>query len=466
MHTVGGLALLNLAFLLAGFGVLRAVGRSIAVWDAGLAFCVGVASLCVASSLLAVAGYVPGVAAFLALAVLAASPLALAPPGSMLPVRLGRPRLPSSLEELVVTMLGAIAAVYALATLAVASVKFLDEWDAWSMWTLKAKGLIVFGDLRIADFAGSAHPDYPILVPMLQSFVFRFVGRVDPQVVHVEHALLPIAFACAVARLLNGRLPASAVAAFGLVLVVVPGLARNVPDALADVPVAIFVSLSALMLGLWLTEKDFAWLALFVIFAAAATWTKDEGAASIGIMCIAAVPFALQRPLRRSVTPLAAAVAAVVVLFLPWHFWKAAHGATYDTNLAQGLSLNVLDTRRHAAASAMRAMWSEVGDLSLWLGVPYLLAAAVVASFIFRRGRRVGLFAILVPNLTFLAYVWVYAIRTDPLGLTWTLGTTVTRVTTSIGLMATTLLGLLLSTLGQGSVTAEEPPSVARPVGT
>ena len=454
MHAVGGLALLNLAFLGGGYGVLRALGRRITAADAGLAFCIGFAVLGIGASLLAVAGYVPGVAAFLVLAAAAASPLAPLARGLRRP-RLRRPSLRPSLATAVTTVLVAVTAVYAIATLVVASVKFLDEWDAWSMWTLKAKGLVVFGNLGTADFAGSAHPDYPILVPVIQSLVFRFIGSFDTQLVHVEHALLPIAFAGALARLLHRRLPSPALAVVALVVLVAPGVARNVPDALADVPVAIFVSLAGLALGLWLLDRRPSWLPLFVIFAAAATWTKDEGAASVAGMAVAAAPLAVRRPVIRSLAPLIAAVTAVVLVLLPWEVWKSVKGATYDTNLRQGLSLRFIGTRGHAAARAIDAMWGQLGDVRLWLAIPYILIAVVIAAFLLRRGRRLALFSVLAPTLAFLLYVWVYAIRTDPLGITWTLDTTVTRVTTSIGLLAAALLAADLGVLAG-------PPGEAR----
>jgi hypothetical protein len=365
VHAVAGLIALNAAFLGCGYGLLRMLGRRLAFADAGLAFCAGVAALVGACSLLAVAGYVPGVPVACGLAVVGAAPALLAIRRSMFRLPRGGAVAWLRLDIVSTAVVAAAACTYAVATLVVSSVKFLDEWDAWSMWTLKAKGLVVFGSLSTADFAGSAHPDYPIFVPMLQSLTFRFMGSFDTKLVHVEHALLAIAFAGAATRLLSGRLPRPALVAIGLVLLAAPGVARNVPDALADVPVAVFVALAGLTLALWLTY-DAPTLGLFVLFAAAAAWTMDEGLASVAAICVAALPLAARSPTKRRLGRFAAAVGGVALLYLPWHFWKAAHGAVYDTSLTQGVSLHFFSERGHAAVRALHAMWSQLGDLSLW----------------------------------------------------------------------------------------------------
>jgi hypothetical protein len=212
----------------------------------------------------------------------------------------------------------------------------------------------------------------------------------------------------------------------------------------------------ALTLGSWLVEREASWLPLFALFGAAATWTKDEGAASVAALCVTAAPFAFRRPLLRSLGPPTAAAAAIVGLSLPWREWKSAHGVVYVTNLAQGLNFHFLGTRRHAATSAFHAMWSQLANVHIWFALPYLFVLVVVAAFVLRRGRALAVFSVLAPALAFLAYVWVYAIRTDPLGLSWTLDTTVTRVITSVGLMVSALLALQISVL-------DEPASSTRP---
>ena len=465
MHLIVGLTVFNVAFVVAGYGLLAALRRPFSIVDLGLAFCAGFALLLVASCLLALAGRVPRRLDFLLLAAAAASPLAARAVrhgrGSSGRWRPSLPRGPARWVRLLAFAGIAGAGLgYAILLLRESSVDVLDEWDAWSYWTLIARKYLLFGDLPKAVL-GSAHPDYPPLVPLMQSLFFRFAGGIHTQLLHVEYALLVLAFALAVARLAAERLPFPAGAAFGLYVLLLPGLERNVPDALADVPVAIFASLAAVAMASWLMDGRLSWLGLFVVFGAAAAWTKNEGTMLVACIGFCGTAAALGRRWRRAAVT-AAATAVAYLLFYPWHSWLRSHHVAGWVPVYRGLNLHNIAQHRAEAVGAFHTLWSQLGSIDVWGGVPYLSLALLVVALVARRGVRVALFAVAAPALAFGFFVWVYAIADQPLGIAWLLATSSTRVVTSVGLMAAAVLPLQVMALLESSQPPRDRDDVLR----
>ena len=441
MHAIAGLVAYNLCFVAAGYGVLAVLRRQLALGDAGLAYLLGLAVLLISVSVLATSGHVVGIPAFLALTGLFASGLLVHWHRGMRPT-LKRPRLGDRRPAWTAVWLlvfGVAAIAYGAVLLRASTVAPLTEWDAWAMWTMKAKALIVYGNLGVADWI-AAHPDYPILVPMLQSFAFRFMGAMNTQVLHVQYALITLAFVATIWRLLSGRLGAAVAAAWALYALLLPGLEVNVPDALGDVPVAIFASLAAFAFAFWLKDRSTDWLYLYAIFGAAALWTKNEGLSAVMMIAVVGILASIRRPLVRNVLPPVAASLSIYVLFLPWTEWMKSQGIGHDRNLAAGLHPVLLLRERARAAHALSDLWSQLSSVDTWFALPYLSLLLVVAALVAGRDRRLAVFALLVPAGLLLSYVVIYTISTDPLGLDWYLSTSSSRVVTSVGLILVALL--------------------------
>src|SRR5205085_8030576 len=81
----------------------------------------------------------------------------------------------------------------------------VDKYDAWNLWTRKAELLFVGRHIPLEVFKsaayygggnapGNVHPDYPLLLPMLEDIHLRGLGRLDVRQVHEVFWLLLIAF--------------------------------------------------------------------------------------------------------------------------------------------------------------------------------------------------------------------------------------------------------------------------------
>jgi len=261
----------------------------------------------------------------------------------------------------------------------------------------------------------------------------------------VEYALLVIAFAAAVWRLLAERATPLVGAVAALAVLMLPGLEASVPLALADVPLAVFSALAALFLAVWIVDRRGSSLALFGAFGAFAGWTKNEGTVLVLALGLLGVIACASRRPRTSLLPFAAAAAALAAT-LPWRVWTATHHAHLDTPLREGLRLGYLRDRLSSAHVVAGNFWDHVGNVHAWFAAPYLLAA--LSLLLVARGqRRLAVFALGAPAIAFLLFVWAYAIRNDPLGIQWLLQTSATRTMSSIGLLAAVLALFELTTL-------------------
>lgn len=431
MHAVIGLVAFNASVLAWGYALLHAARRGTRLGDCGLAFCAGLGALSTAACLLAVAGHVPGrpfvlVSGALLLGYLVGTHRL----GGLRVPRLRRPRVPRG-EGAAAALAGLVICAYAALLLRDAYVRPLAEWDAWAIWTVKAKALIAVGRLGAVTTFG-VEPAYPPLVPMMQSFVLRFIGAPDSRLLHVEYALLVIAFALAVWRLVAERASLAVGAAAAVTVLLLPGLEVNVPDALADVPLAVFASLAALFLARWIADRHAASLGLFAAFGLFAGWTKNEGSMIVLALGIVAVVASIGLPLRAVVRPALAAAAALAGT-APWRLWTSARNVHVDAPLSTGLHPSYLGDRLSRAGTIAADFLRHLGDNHAWLTAPYLLVG--LSAIVFATGRRrLAVFALGVPVTTFVLFVWAYMIRNDPLGVHWLLATSTSRTMMSIGL--------------------------------
>ena len=88
--------------------------------------------------------------------------------------------------------------------------------------------------------------DYPMLIPGLEAMDFRFMGRLDTIVVHVQFWLLLVGFLVAAFELLRDRVPQTLLWPSLLLVGTAPALADNLTSAYGDAPVAFFFSLAAI----------------------------------------------------------------------------------------------------------------------------------------------------------------------------------------------------------------------------
>ena len=380
------LLFVNVCLFVAGAGLMRALGawrRSGELATVlGTAFLAGVAAFGVVAQLLYVLGFSLSAAqALLVCALLASTAAIRVAPASPL----GR-REPFARLEWAAALLVAVP----LALLALDAVyQPLASWDAWSQWTPKAQALVELDGLDAGVFGNSAyadwHPDYPLLVPALEAFAFRF--GVGVRVVHLEFLLLLAAFSVSLIELLRPRVGPLLAWSAVLAIVWTPKVGAETVAANADAPLAIFLVLAAVAAWLWVSEQNTAALGLVGIFGAAALATKLEGVLELAIVLAAALVLALRYSRRRALL-LAAAGAATLIGLVPWRLWTILSDAP-PTYAAGSIVDNVQAVEPSRVPIAALLLLRQLFAPDVWLLlVPIALCVVVVAAAGWRRDPR------------------------------------------------------------------------------
>jgi hypothetical protein len=448
-----GPAFVNCLFVLAGFGVLNAIGfvrPSIGdvLAATGLAYLAGLGVSVMVSIVLLTAGVAVRLPLFAALAV-AIGVLGLATRREWFAIFRTKPVPPPSSWRrrdfrrtiAAVSLFG--FGLYAAAGFAVSAVRPLVEWDSWSIWTRKASELFYTGSLPTEFFASPAyafmHPDYPIFIPVVEMIQFRARGGIDTQQIHVQFWLLLVTFVWALAYLAARRGTLSVWLPLAIVVGVTPAVYGQLLTAYADIPMALFLVLGLLLLGQWLARGDWTDLALGTLFLVVSANTKNEGLVASTVALVAAgLILALTGEVRR-LRPLGFAAIGFAGGVLPWLIWRAANGVHGEIPFKEGLDPSYLLHRLDRVWPSITALYTQVSDQTQWLYAIPLAAALALLALTIPRLRSLASFYLVTGFLFFLSLVWVYWASAEPLA--FFLNTSAYRVVA--GLAAVSLAAIL-----------------------
>ena len=425
---VAGLLLANGVFCVAGMGVCAAAGwwrtQPFGLVSLGLAYVAGVA----AWGVLAQSLYVVG--APLTRWQVVALGLGIGAVGAAVALVRSQPREPPRTLPLRVPRLLAVGLAALLGLFAV-DLWFQPHWsyDAWTLWTPKARALVELDGLEAGWFtsAGVVWPDYPLLLPAVEAAVFRFAGYA-PGVLDLQSWLLLAGLVVAFLDVVGRRAPGVVAWAAVATLVAAPTTISQLAGAVADVPLAVQFSLGALLLLVWVRERQPAALVLAAVLLAGASATKVEGLtfALAAIVALVVVELAARRS---PLVPAVVTLGAVAVAVVPWRAWLAWHDVEAQASLGRLLDLGLLARQADYLPETLSSLAARAFDPLQWLlALPFV---AVVAYDAFRRGSRAPvLFVGLTATLSFAALVLAY--WTTPFDLDHHLATSARRVITPI----------------------------------
>jgi hypothetical protein len=400
-----GLAVANGVILATGALLLWGM-RGLRSWVelarlAGLAYMIGVVALGIALSIELVLG-VPFRSATIALTC-----LAIAIVGLLLGRHLGRGRLPlrgggSDGIGLVAAAYGALVVVYAEALFRAGRLAALSNYDGWAFWVPKAQAIYYLDRLDERFFRDLPNPTYPPLLPSLEAAAFHAMGSADVVTLHLQFWFFLTGFVAAVAGLLAPRVHAALLWPVLLLVLVAPRVVARALEPQADFFLDYLFALAALLVALWLVERQ-AWLLWAAsLFLAGAMLTKREG--QLLAACVVVGALAASWSTRRTAWPrIVLAGGCAFALALPWRIWFTTRDLSGELPESGFLGLfEHLDRPWPAVQSVVRILV----DFDLWLLVLPLAAIAVVLAF--AGGARVlPTYAALVYGLSTAGFVWV-----------------------------------------------------------
>ena len=255
----------------------------------------------------------------------------------------------------------AIGALAALATAITGEWNPAADYDAFWFWLPRAETIFYAHGLDPALWNQFAHPEYPPLMPIMTAMTFAFTGGFHPSLLPFQQALLGIAFLLAALALLDRFVPAGSRYRRSRSSGPRRGSGPSSKSPMPDQTLAYLIALAALACVLWLCEPRPAWLALGLLFLAAAALTKLEGTLSCAALAVAMVAAGLLQYRR-------AGLRACVLLLGPgvivvWRGWLAVHGirgSSPDYKLANLLDPGFLERR----ASRLRYSLHEMAVIA------------------------------------------------------------------------------------------------------
>jgi hypothetical protein len=307
----------------------------------------------------------------------------------------------ASVSSALIAGIGAAAGVvYLEAQFRAARLAGLYDFDAWSFWVPKAKAIYYFGGLDERFFRDLPGPSYPPLVPALEAAAFRFMGTPDEVTLHVQFALLLAGFAAALVGLLWGRAHQLLIWFSLLLVLVTPHVVDDALRPEGDFLLDELFALAAVLLALWLRNREEGFLPLATLLLAAAVLTKREGIVLAACAVVAGLAVTWREP--RAALRLALAGAVVAAAIVPWRILLAVRGLPGGGPEAGGFGL-ISNIDR--AWPSLRLALSTLFDFHIWLiAVPVLLVATVAAALV--GDRRLAAYAGVLGLLCLAAFTW------------------------------------------------------------
>lgn len=444
-----GLLALDLMYLAAGYALLYAAGivrtRVADVRFVGLAFLAGWALLGTLLSLLLMAGvglYVATVP--VAAVVVAAACIGVA---RWRPNRVPEPApharsLPAMLVAGVAGVVMLVAA--AAAVLTALGSQWNPEFDLLSAWLPRAQIVYYLHQLDPSQWSSFIDPWYPPLVPVMFGATWQYAGGFHPSVLPIQQVVLGLSFVLAALALLDRFVPRWLSFPSLALLLVTPWFWWRLQSLMPDATLAYLLAAAAIVCVIWLYEPNGAWLALGVVFLAAATLAKLEGFVFslllVAVVVVAGVVLRRRRALPALLLLLGPAVT------IPWRIWLSAHHV-------MGTNPDFQEPR----LTSPSFLWSKAGtffhSLGLILGGPWrpayrtteiiLVIGALVAIGVVRRVPVLAVATVVWLGLMALALAATYA--ATRVGSTDSyIGFTASRVGGTFIVAAATLAPLLL----------------------
>jgi hypothetical protein len=234
----------------------------------------------------------------------------------------------------------------------------MEAYDAVSNWGLKAKAIYLAGQIP-TDFLQNPdyrefHQDYPLLVPLLESAVYQFLGTVNDT---ASKTLFPLFLLGCVTVfwvcLRRADFPRSQTLAFTFMLVSIPYFASQATNGYVDGVVSFYFGAGSLYLYLWHRNRNPLLLVISAALTGFAGLTKNEGILLAGIQLLilgVTLAFARDRATDRSQLRLFAAYLGILfAILLPWFLLRV------DLSLANDV------------ASGALLRWSHIGRLGSML---------------------------------------------------------------------------------------------------
>ena len=259
---------------------------------------------------------------------------------------------------------------------------------------------------------------------------------------------MALGFAVALLGLLSPRVRPGVLMPFVLLVFVMPDIRGRSIDMYGDLPLGYLVAAVAVLIWLWLEDREDWLLALVVLISAGAILTKREGI--LLIACVIGAGALSTWHDRRAAWPrLGASFLISCSGYVAWSLWLRLHHL-HSNGPESGLGF-LTDFKR--ASDAATAVLKNVFDFNLWL-VSTTLAVAAIALAVLAGARRGATY---LGSFLALTTIGATVILWSTPGITLTDMSVVSRFVGTIALSAAALTpAVLQAVLGKSELSTRE----------
>jgi hypothetical protein len=260
-------------------------------------------------------------------------------------------------------------------------------WDGIMNFAIKSKAIYLSGGVPLDYFSDYSriwtHLNYPLIVPILEAWVYTFAGVLNERLVMVIFVFFFLSLVGLVYAALRRSFSPLYSMTFTLVLCLLPGLMRITASGNADIPLTCFIFGATAYSYYWIKDKRPSDLLIAGLLAALAMWCKREGMVFWMMDLVAVGGFAalgLQGNLwQRAKRVMPFAVPVLVVA--PWLAFTAVRNLPDTDYLPISISNFLAHADRLPTLGVM--LWEQLSSLR-WSGILWFLFAAAI----FARSRR------------------------------------------------------------------------------
>ena len=160
-----------------------------------------------------------------------------------------------------------------------ALIKPVVAWDAWGNWALKAKIFFLDPVPLVSYFERyrAGLPDYPLHLPLLESWIYTCLGEWNDQLVKIIFPLYFLSLLLLFYYALRRTAPRLNALLFTFLLSSLPFLVYHATIEYADFPLALYYSFSLILLYLWAEKSDRGFFLCSALLAGMLPLVKKEG---------------------------------------------------------------------------------------------------------------------------------------------------------------------------------------------
>jgi hypothetical protein len=286
----------------------------------------------------------------------------------------------------------------------------LHVWDSWANWAIKARTIFVEGRVTDALYEDASrmvtHLDYPLLLPLLEAWLFGWVGAADDRVVGMVTFATFLALLASLYGVLR-RMGVGATLALTAcaVLATMDNVAGLASIAFAEVPLLLATTVAALHFRDWLITGNRGALLFALIGAGMLPWTKREGVLLLAALILAAL--LTHGFTRRAWVGIAALGGGAALIAGPWWALMSLSGTTNSAFLP--ITPETLAANLPRLETILVLTWeglTSTGFGLLWPMSAVIAPVALMAGFRRREDTMLLLFVALYLLLSLTTYLF------------------------------------------------------------